>query len=64
MNQPIGVPVWRQYQEKMTVRITADFTKLNKAVCREKFILRSVEHTLGMLAGASIFSKLDANMGF
>lgn len=46
------------------VRICADFTKLNEAVCREKFILPSVEHTLGMLAGARIFSKLDANMGF
>lgn len=47
-----------------TVSICVDLTKLNEAVCREKFILPSVEHTLGMLAGARIFSKLDANMGF
>ena len=46
------------------VRICVDFTKINEAVCREKFILPSVEHTLGMLAGATIFSKLDANAGF
>lgn len=46
------------------VRICADYTNLNKALCREKFILPSVEHTLGMLAGARIFSKLDANTGF
>ena len=46
------------------VRICVDFTQMNEAVCREKFILPSVEHTLGMLAGATIFSKLDANAGF
>ena len=39
-------------------------SKLNKSVCREKYILPSVEETLGKLAGAKIFSKLDANMGF
>lgn len=47
-----------------TVRICVDYTKMNESVCREKFILPSVEHTLGMLAGATVFSKLDANMGF
>ncbi|KAJ8355042.1 hypothetical protein SKAU_G00226090 [Synaphobranchus kaupii] len=46
------------------VRICVDFTRMNESVCREKFILPSVEHTLGMLAGATVFSKLDANMGF
>uniref|UniRef100_A0A8C7Z7B9 ribonuclease H n=1 Tax=Oryzias sinensis TaxID=183150 RepID=A0A8C7Z7B9_9TELE len=46
------------------VRICVDFTNMNQAVRREKFILPSVEHTLGMLAGATVFSKLDANMGF
>ena len=46
------------------VRICVDFTMMNESVCREKFILPSVEHTLGMLAGATVFSKLDANMGF
>lgn len=30
----------------------------------EKNILPSVEWTLGMLAGAQIFSKPDGNMGF
>lgn len=33
------------------VRICVDLTKLNESVCREKFILPSVEETLGMLAG-------------
>lgn len=46
------------------VRICVDLSKLNESVRREKYILPSVEQTLGMLAGAQIFSKLDANMGF
>ena len=31
---------------------------------QRKVILPSVKHTLGMLVGATVFSKLDANMGF
>ena len=46
------------------LRICADFTKLNNCVMRERYILPTVEHTLGQLAGAKIFSKLDANSGF
>ena len=46
------------------VRICVDLTKLNRAVKRERLMLPSVDHTLGQLAGAAIFSKLDANSGF
>lgn len=46
------------------LRLCVDFTGLNEYVCREKYILPSVEQSLGMLAGAKVFSKLDANMGF
>ena len=46
------------------LRICVDLTQLNKSVRREKFIIPSVEETLGLLSGAKIFSKLDANMGF
>lgn len=46
------------------VRITTDFSKLNKFVRRERFELPSVEATLAKLGGAKIFSKLDANSGF
>lgn len=46
------------------LRLCMDFTGLNEYVCREKFVLPSVEQSLGMLAGAKVFSKLDANMGF
>ena len=41
------------------VRIYVDFTKMNESICREKFILHSVEQTLGMPAGATVFSILD-----
>ena len=46
------------------VRICVDLTKLNENVQRERHILLSVEQTLGQLAGAQVFSKLDANLGF
>ena len=46
------------------VRICVDLTKLNESVCRERHLLPSVEQTLGQIAGAKIFTKLDANSGF
>jgi len=46
------------------VRICTDLTELNKSVMREKHPLPSVESNLGQLAGAKVFSKLDANAGF
>ena len=46
------------------VRITTDFTELNKAVQREYFEMPSVDFALGQLGGAKVFSKLDANSGF
>ena len=46
-----------------TVRICVDLTHLNKSVCRERHPLPAVEQTLAQLAGARVFSKLDANSG-
>ena len=46
------------------IRICVDLTNLNKSVKREKHLLPKVDHTLGQLAGAKVFSKLDANSGF
>lgn len=46
------------------IRLCVDLTRLNKVVRRERHILPSVDHTLGQLAGAKIFTKLDANSGF
>ena len=46
------------------VRIYIDLTKLNKSILREYHSLPSVDHTLALLAGVTIFSKLDANSGF
>lgn len=46
------------------VCLCVDLIKLNKVVCREKYVLSLVEQSLGLLAGAKVFSKLDANTGF
>ena len=49
------------------VRICVDLTKLNRCVCRERHMYptsRPVEQILAQLAGAKVFSKLDANSGF
>jgi len=46
------------------VQICVDLTKLNESILKEYHPLPSVDHTLAQLAGATIFSKLDANSGF
>ena len=46
------------------VRICVDLTRLNNSVRRERHPLPSVDQVLAQLAGAKIFSKLDANSGF
>ena len=46
------------------VRICVDLTRLNKNVRRERHPLPAVEQSLAQLAGASVFSTLDANSGF
>eukprot|EP00117_Sycon_ciliatum_P042825 scpid60209/ scgid0554/ Retrovirus-related Pol polyprotein from transposon 17.6; Protease; Reverse transcriptase; Endonuclease len=47
-----------------SVRICGDFTRLNKAVKRERHILPTTDHLLARLGDAKVFSKLDANSGF
>ena len=46
------------------VRICVDLTKLNECVRRERHPLPAVDQTLAQLAGATVFSQLDANSGF
>ena len=46
------------------IRICVDLKKLNENVLREVHPLPKVEETLALLAGATVFSKLDANSGF
>lgn len=46
------------------VRICVDLSKLNKSVRRERHPLPAVDQTLAQLAGARLFTKLDANSGF
>lgn len=46
------------------VRICVDLTQLNESVQREIHPMPAVDITLGQLAGAKFFSRLDANSGF
>ena len=46
------------------VRICVDLKPLNDSVLREVHPLPKVDQTLAQLAGAAVFSKLDANSGF
>jgi len=46
------------------VRVCVDLTKVNEYVQSENHPLLSVDLTLGKLAGAKYFTKLDANSGF
>ena len=47
-----------------TVRICVDLKPLNEDVVREAHPIPKVDEILAQLAGATIFSKLDANSGF
>ena len=55
------VPVQKKNEQ---VHICVDLTQLNESVKRELHPLPVVEHVLAQLAGAKVFSKLDANSGF
>ena len=46
------------------IRICVDLSKLNESVKRERHPLPAVDQTLAQLAGARLFTKLDANSGF
>ena len=46
------------------IRICVDYHPLNEVVLREVHPLPKVDETLSQLAGATMFSKLDANSGF
>jgi len=46
------------------VRICVDLKKLNEAVKRERYILSTLKDVAQKLAGAKVFSKLDASSGY
>ena len=46
------------------IRICIDLRKLNKAVKRKRYILPPLEDVALKLAGAKVFSKLDASSGY
>ena len=47
-----------------SVRICVDLKPLNLSVLREVHPIPKVDDTLAQLAGATVFSKIDANSGF
>ena len=47
-----------------TIRICVDLKPLNESVQREVHPLPAVDDTLAQMAGAKVFSTLDANSGF
>ena len=47
-----------------SVRICVDLKPLNQSVFREVHPIPKVDDTLSQLAGATVFSKIDANSGF
>ena len=47
-----------------SVRICVDLKPLNEGVLRETYPIPPVDDTLAQLAGATVFSKVDANSGF
>ena len=46
------------------IRICVDLRKLNETVKRERYILPTLEDVAPKLAGAKVFSKLDASSGY
>ena len=46
------------------IRVCVDLTKLNESVKRENFPLPNIDQSLGLLAGAKYFTKLDAKTNF
>ena len=46
------------------IRICVDLSRLNDSVKRENFPLPRIDQSLGLLAGAKWFSKIDLNLGF
>ena len=59
-----GMVVVPKAQSPGKIRLCVDLTQLNQWVRRERHILPAVDHTLAMLAGAKVFTKLDATSGF
>lgn len=51
-------------KNKDEVRMYVDLKRLNKAVKRERYMLPTLEDITPKLAGAKVFSTLDASSGF
>ena len=46
------------------IRVCCDFSDVNKAIIRERYVLPKVEDTLNSMRGSKFFAKIDAKSGF
>ena len=46
------------------VRLYVDLKKLNEGVCRELYVMKKEEETLGSISSGTVIYKLDANSSF
>lgn len=51
-------------KQDSSLRICVDYTQLNPQLVPERIIMPTVEESLARLAGATVFSKLDANADY
>ncbi|XP_051988677.1 uncharacterized protein LOC127648113 [Xyrauchen texanus] len=56
------VTVWKP--EKQKIRICMDPKDLNAAIEREHYPMRTIEKVMARMAGAKVFSTLDAQCGY
>ena len=64
VNQPTEWCAGMVVVPKTNGRVCVDLSKLSESVKRERHPLPAVDQTLAQLAGARMFTKLDANSGF
>ena len=63
-NQHPGVRGWLSFPKEGSVQICIDLKPLNQSVLQEVHPIPKVDDTLAQLAGATVFSKIDANSGY
>ena len=57
-------PVVPVRKSNSSLRLCVDYRQLNKSIIRERHCLPTVDEITGELAGAQVFSVLDAESGF
>ena len=61
---PWGAPVLFVKKKDSTLRLCADYRKLNKMTMKNKYPLPRIDDLFDQLKGASVFSKIDLRFGY